>query len=59
MKAAHWEIRYVIYDLLTVLKESIPVIFRDFVNVDDNGELFVDAQGYGYYRQIDWPEKGE
>ena len=58
-KAAHWEIRYVMYDLLTVLKTWIPVIFRDFVNVDDHGELLQDSQGYGYYRQIDWPEKGE
>jgi len=57
-KAAHWEIRYVMYDLLTVLKTWIPVIFRDFVNVDDNGELLQDAQGYGYYKQIEWPAKG-
>jgi len=30
-KAAHWEIRYVMCDLLKMLKDVVPVVFEDFV----------------------------
>lgn len=39
-KAAHWEIRYIMCDLLANLKEIIPVIFEDFEfspKLDSNG----------------------
>lgn len=51
-KAAHWEIRYMTYDLLTILKVIIPVIFEDFTNLDEDGGLLKDKNGYGYYRKI-------
>lgn len=49
--AAHWEIRYVLYDLLTRLKGIIPVIFEDFTNLDEDGSLLRDENNYGYYRK--------
>lgn len=51
-KAAHWEIRYMTYDLLTILKVIISVIFEDFTNLDEDGGLLKDKNGYGYYRKI-------
>ena len=51
--AAHWEIRSVMYDLLTRLKEIIPVIFEDFTNLDEDGSLLRDQNGYGYYRKAE------
>lgn len=51
-KAAHWEIRYCMYDLLTRLKEIIPVIFEDFTELDEDGSLLKDKNGYGYYRKV-------
>ena len=50
-KAAHWEIRYIMYDLLTRLKEAVPVVFEDFTKLDEDGNLFRDENGYGYYRK--------
>lgn len=45
-KAAHWEIRYVMCDLLAKLKEIIPVIFEDFEFSESP-----DANGYRYTLQ--------
>lgn len=42
-KAAHWEIRYAMCDLLAKLKEIIPVIFEDFEFSESP-----DANGYRY-----------
>lgn len=42
-KTAHWEIRYVMCDLLAKLKEIIPVIFEDFKFSESP-----DANGYRY-----------
>jgi len=42
-KAAHWEIRYIMCDLLTTLKDIIPVIFEDFEfspEPDSNGYMY-------------------
>lgn len=42
-KAAHWEIRYMMCDLLKHLKDVIPVIFEDFVfsdKPDNNGYMY-------------------
>lgn len=42
-KVAHWEIRYVMCDLLKQLKSQIPVIFEDFIfsdKPDNNGYLY-------------------
>lgn len=50
--AAHWEIRSVMYDLLTILKTIIPVIFEDFSELDEDGSLLKDKNGYGYYRKV-------
>lgn len=44
-KAAHWEIRSVMGDLLTRTKEIIPVVFNDFV------EAGVDLHGLRYFEQ--------
>lgn len=46
-EAAHWEIRYMMVDLLIRLKEIIPVIFDDFY---PGGS---DRNGYGYYNQVE------
>lgn len=71
-KAAHWEIRYMMCDLLTKLKTVIPVIFEDFYRepvymVGHGGKRTVcpdkfqtDKDGYAYYVQNEkWPEKGD
>lgn len=42
-KAAHWEIRYIMCDLLAKLKEIIPIIFEDFHFAGQ------DKDGYAYY----------
>ena len=42
-KAAHWEIRYIMCDLLEKLKEIIPVIFEDFEFAPEP-----DSNGYRY-----------
>lgn len=42
-KTAHWEIRYIMCDLLMKLKEVLPVIFEDF-NLEGK-----DKDGYAYY----------
>lgn len=52
-KAAHWEIRYMMCDLLSKLKTIIPVIFEDFTNLDADGNLLLDADGYMYYEKVD------
>ncbi|KKN63223.1 hypothetical protein LCGC14_0504130 [marine sediment metagenome] len=57
-KKAHWEIRYMMCDLLTTLKKLLPVIFEDFhyeypehrVSGDPNIPL-TDKNGYAYYIQ--------
>lgn len=51
-KVAHWEIRSVMYDLLTTLKTIIPVIFEDFTNLDEDSSLLRDKNRYGYYRKV-------
>lgn len=63
-KAAHWEIRYIMCDLLARLKEIIPVIFEDFYRPAlfevagesgkrrmIGGQYVVDKDGYAYYEQ--------
>lgn len=42
-RAAHWEIRYIMCDLLAELKKYIPIIFRDFYLSDKP-----DSNGYRY-----------
>lgn len=45
-KAAHWEIRYVIGNLLEAVQQLVPVVFDDFV------EDGVDKNGVRYFTQI-------
>lgn len=45
-KAAHWEIRQVIGDLLEKVKQIIPVVFEDFV------EAGADENGLRYFKKI-------
>lgn len=52
-KLAHWEIRYVMCDLLLYLKTMIPVIFEDFTNTDSDGNLLLDQNGYMYFEKVD------
>ena len=49
-KAAHWEIRKVMGDLLKKLQTIVPVIFDDFV------EAGVDRDGIPYFEQRSWDE---
>ena len=53
-KAAHWEIRSVMCDLLAELKDVIPVIFEDFYRPYRFNQPLVpilDKDGYAYYVQ--------
>jgi len=45
-RAAHWEIRQVMGDLLDKVKQIIPIIFEDFV------EAGVDKKGLRYFKKI-------
>lgn len=45
-KAAHWEIRQVVGDLLEKVKQIIPVVFEDFV------EAGIDENGLRYFKKI-------
>lgn len=47
-KAAHWEIRGVMCDLLENVKPTLSPVFDDFVEVDK------DRNGLRYFKQIDW-----
>jgi thymidylate synthase (FAD) len=50
---AHWEIRYVLGNLLTELKNLVPVIFEDFV---EDGK---DKKGISYFKKVKYNAREE